>query len=131
MDIDMNKTVLAVEHLTKRFGSPDKSFTAVNDISFSVGEGEIVGLLGPNGAGKTTTIMMILDITTPTSGNITVFGKDLTSYRQSVLQGMNYSSAYTRVPWQLTPREHLSIFAHLYNVSDIKHRVSELIHAFS
>lgn len=122
----MNTIILSVEHLTKRFAS----FTAVNDISFSVKEGEIVGLLGPNGAGKTTTIMMILGITTLTVGTITVFGKDFTTNRESILQDMNYSSAYTRVPWQLTPKEHLSVFAHLYNVSDIKNRVSELMRAF-
>jgi len=54
--------ILTVKNLTKRFGK----FTAVNNISFSLKEGEILGLLGPNGAGKTTTIQMLLGVLTPT-----------------------------------------------------------------
>jgi len=52
----MSTTLLEVENLSKRFGT----FTAVDDISFTLGHGEILGLLGPNGAGKTTTIQMLL-----------------------------------------------------------------------
>ncbi|KKS51421.1 MAG: ABC-type multidrug transport system, ATPase component [Candidatus Gottesmanbacteria bacterium GW2011_GWA1_42_26] len=62
----MDKPILEVENLTKTFGD----FKAVNNISFTVCEGEIVGLLGPNGAGKTTTIQMLLGIMTQTSGTV-------------------------------------------------------------
>ena len=69
----MCAAIVEVKHLTKRFGD----FTAVDDISFDIGEGEILGLLGPNGAGKTTTIQMLLDLVTPSSGSIHMFGLDL------------------------------------------------------
>ena len=63
-------TVLSLEHVVKRFGD----FTAVDDLGFSVNEGEIYGFLGGNGAGKTTSLRMVLDIIRPTSGTITVLG---------------------------------------------------------
>ena len=62
--------VLTLRDVTKRFGD----FVAVNNLSFSIAEGEVVGFLGANGAGKTTTLRMILDILRPTSGTIEVFG---------------------------------------------------------
>jgi len=63
-------TVLNLEHVVKRFGD----FTAVDDLGFTVNEGEIFGFLGGNGAGKTTSLRMVLDIIRPTSGTITVLG---------------------------------------------------------
>ena len=65
--------MIEAQNLTRRYGD----FTAVRDISFSLAEGEIVGMLGPNGAGKTTTIRMITGFLPPTSGRVTVAGKDL------------------------------------------------------
>lgn len=63
-----------VDHVTKSFGE----FTAVNDLSLAVKAGRVFGLLGPNGAGKTTTIRMIVNITAPDSGRITLFGQQVT-----------------------------------------------------
>jgi ABC-2 type transport system ATP-binding protein len=65
--------MIEAQSLVRRYGD----FTAVDGISFSMGEGEIVGMLGPNGAGKTTTIRMITGFLPPTSGKVTVAGKDL------------------------------------------------------
>ncbi len=65
--------MIEVHNLTRRYGD----FTAVDDISFAVGEGEIVGMLGPNGAGKTTAIRMITGFLPPTGGRVTVAGHDL------------------------------------------------------
>ena len=65
-----DNNIIEVAELTKRFGS----LTAVNQISFSVKEGEILGFLGPNGAGKTTTIRMLTGLLTPDSGNIFIDG---------------------------------------------------------
>ena len=67
--------VLEINHLTKKFGS----FTAVNDISFSVEKGNVYGLLGPNGSGKSTTLGVILNILNPTQGNWKWFGEDANS----------------------------------------------------
>jgi ABC-2 type transport system ATP-binding protein len=63
--------IIQVENLTKRYGD----FTAVDRLSFEVGQGEIFGLLGPNGAGKTTTIRVIMDILSPDAGRVTVLGQ--------------------------------------------------------
>src|SRR5208282_6410108 len=63
--------LVQVEHLTKTFDG----FKAVDDVSFSIRRGEILGLLGPNGAGKTTTIQMVLGLITPSAGEIRIFGK--------------------------------------------------------
>jgi ABC-2 type transport system ATP-binding protein len=63
-------TLVETQHLTKRYGPR----AAVNDLNLTINEGEIFGLLGPNGAGKTTTIMMMLGLTEPTSGGVTVAG---------------------------------------------------------
>ena len=65
--------ILELEHVSKSYNTKK----IIDNISFSVDQGEIFGLLGPNGAGKTTTLRMMLDIIKPESGNIKVFGKDL------------------------------------------------------
>jgi len=65
--------MIEAQNLTRRFGA----FTAVDGVSFAVGEGEIVGMLGPNGAGKTTTIRMLTGFLPPTTGRVTLGGKDL------------------------------------------------------
>ena len=69
-----DSATVVIDHVTKSFGE----FTAVNELSLAVRSGRIFGLLGPNGAGKTTTIRMIVNITAPDSGRITVFGKEIT-----------------------------------------------------
>ncbi len=71
----MNAVVNAIEvdHLVKKFGD----LVAVNDISFTVADGEIFGLLGPNGAGKTTLIRMMTTLTPPTSGTARIGGHDI------------------------------------------------------
>lgn len=110
----MQTPVLEVKNLVKKF----KKFTAVNNISFSVKEGEIVGFLGPNGAGKTTTIQMILGLTKPTSGKITVFNKDLASNRSEILAKTGFASTYTGLKWSLSVLENLISFAYLYSVKN-------------
>ena len=65
--------MIKVSHLTKRYGD----ITAVDDISFEIEKGELFGFLGPNGAGKTSTINMIIGLSRPTAGTITVDGIDV------------------------------------------------------
>ncbi len=115
--------ILEVSGLTKQFGG----FTAVDHISFSVGEGEIVGLLGPNGAGKTTTIQMLLDLVTPTVGNIAYFGKPFPKEREYCLSRINFASAYTHVQSRMTVAQNLSIYAGLYGVPHAKKKIEELL----
>jgi ABC-2 type transport system ATP-binding protein len=119
----MTVPVLHVSHLTKRFGD----FTAVDDVSFDIQPGEILGVLGPNGAGKTTTIQMLLGLITPTSGSIHMFGLDLSTHREAVLQQVNFSSTYISMPQSLTVEENLWVVARLYGLSDIPRRVDDIV----
>jgi ABC-2 type transport system ATP-binding protein len=119
----MTSPVLKVSRLTKRFGS----FTAVDEVSFEIRPGEILGLLGPNGAGKTTTIQMLLGVVTPTSGSIEAFGLDLSTHREAVLQQVNFSSTYIAMPQSLTVEENLWVVARLYGLSDIARRVDHVV----
>lgn len=74
--------VIEVNNLTKKF----RDLVAVNDLSFKVYEGDVYGFLGQNGAGKSTTIRMLLTLIKPTSGAISIFGKDLFSNREEILR---------------------------------------------
>lgn len=117
------ETILEVKNLTKKFNG----FTAVDNISFTVKEGEIVGLLGPNGAGKTTTIHTLLDLITPSSGTIKYFGREFPKEREFCLTHINYASAYARIQSKMTVRQNLSIYAGLYGVHNAKRRIAELL----
>lgn len=122
----MQSNILEVKTLTKKFNN----FTAVNNISFSIKDGEILGLLGPNGAGKTTTIQMLLGVMEPTSGEINYFGKSLKKHRTEILQNVNFSSSYISFPWQMTVWENLMFFAYLYQVTEKNKRINKLLNAF-
>lgn len=122
----MEKAILEVKNLTKTFGT----FNAVNNISFSLKEGEIVGLLGINGAGKTTTLQMLLGVLTPTSGEINYFGKSLKTHREEILEQVNFSSTYTNLPWQLKVKESLTFISYLYNIPNRKKRIEETANIF-
>jgi ABC-2 type transport system ATP-binding protein len=118
--------VIEVENLTKRFDA----VMAVRDLSFAVRRGEILGLLGPNGAGKTTTIQLLLGLTAPTSGTIRLFGLDIARHRREILQRVNFSSAYVSLPFNLSVRENLEVFARLYGVTDRRQRIARLLELF-
>jgi ABC-2 type transport system ATP-binding protein len=118
--------VLEVNKLTKQFGD----YLAVNHLSFSIEEGEILGLLGPNGAGKSTTIYMLLDVMEPTSGEIKYFGKTFKQDRSNILKRVNYSSAYISLPWLFTLDQVLSVYADLYEVPNKKKRINKLLEEF-
>lgn len=75
-----NKNIIEVKNLTKKF----KELTAVNNISFEVGEGEVFAFLGPNGAGKTTTIKILTTLSHPTSGSVKVNGYSPTEEKDEV-----------------------------------------------
>lgn len=126
----MNNLVLDVKNLTKKFGSSDGEFTAVDNLSFSIADGEILGLLGQNGAGKTTTIQMLLGVMQPTLGDISYFGKNFYKNREEILQMINYSSTYISLPWFFTVSEILEIFSRLYDVPDRKKRIQKLLQEF-
>ncbi len=122
----MLEPIVEVKGLTKVF----KSLVAVDNVSFNIYPGEILGLLGPNGAGKTTIIHTLLGLTTPTSGEIKIFGLDLKKHREKIVQDVNFSSTYVSMPNSLTIREALLVFARLYNVKDKEKAIAELLRTF-
>src|SRR3990172_8336165 len=103
---------------------------AVDDVSFEIGKGEILGLLGPNGAGKTTIIHILLGLTIPTSGEIRIFDMELSKKRREILNYLNFSSSYVSMPLSLTVRENLRIFAMLYGIKNSKDKIDELLKDF-
>lgn len=119
----MASPVVEVRNLTKRF----QGFTAVDNISFDIKKGEILGLLGPNGAGKTTTIHMLLGLITPTVGNIHMFGLDLATHRETILKQVNFSSTYISMPFSLTVEENLKVIARLYELKHIQQRIDDIV----
>jgi len=120
---DMSQPVLSVKKITKIFGD----FTAVDQLSFQIEKGKVLGLLGANGAGKTTAINMVLGIISPTSGGVEVFGQDLTKHRIAILRRMNFCSTYTQLPGNLTVRQNLKVFGKLYRVKNLKQRIDEVL----
>jgi ABC-2 type transport system ATP-binding protein len=118
--------IVEARNLTKIFDGKK----AVEDISFDIAAGEIFGLLGPNGAGKTTTIRMLLNILTPTSGRLTLFGRAFSHDRAWILQQMNASSGTLTLPGKLTVQQSLRVFADLYSLPDANKRIEELLEKF-
>jgi ABC-2 type transport system ATP-binding protein len=113
---------IAVERLVKIY----KTIAAVDGISFTLTAGSITGLLGGNGAGKTTTIAMIMGLTMPTSGRVTVLGAEMPRQRYHVLHRMNFESPYVEVPMRLTVRQNLTVFGKLYGVENLRGRIAQL-----
>lgn len=121
-----SSTVLSVDGVRKQYGDT----LAVDDISFAVGRGEIVGLLGPNGAGKTTTISMILGVLEPSAGTIEIEGVDLARRRSQALERTNFAAVYAPLPGNLTVIQNLRVFGLLYGVPDLAARIAALLREF-
>lgn len=119
----MESVVVKVSNLTKRFNN----FVAVNDVSFEIGRGEIVGLLGPNGAGKTTTINMLIGLTKRTSGDIKIFGMDIEDKRSEILKRANYASTYSHFQSLLSVYENLLVYSYLFEIPDKKKRILDVL----
>lgn len=126
----MSNFIFEVKNLTKKFGKSPNEFTAVDNLSFNIKDGEILGLLGPNGAGKTTTIQMLLGVMEPTFGEVYYFDKPFKKHREQILKAINFSSTYISLPWQFTVLEILEVFARLYEVKDRKKRIKKLLEEF-
>ena len=126
--------IVSVEHLTKVYRSRKRGeIRAVDDISFEVAPGEIVGLLGPNGAGKTTTIKCLCTLITPTSGRIVVDGVDALARPRAACEKLAAVLEGNRnVYWRLTARENLEFFAALQGISrrSIVPLIDELLERF-
>ncbi len=121
----MSKNIIEVKDLTKKF---DK-FTAVDNISFDVKEGEVFGFLGPNGAGKTTTISILTTLLAPTSGTAIINGYDLKRKKDKVRENLGIVFQEPTLDLELTAYENLSFHGILYNVSRqvLKDRIKDVL----
>jgi ABC-2 type transport system ATP-binding protein len=117
--------MIKVDRLSKRFGS----YKAVDDVSFEVGNGEIVGLLGPNGAGKTTTMRMLTTYLNPTSGRASLAGHDVLDEPLEVRRKLGYLPESVPLYGEMRVREFLRFRAKLKDVprSALRRAVSEVV----
>lgn len=117
--------IIEVERLSRRFGS----FKAVDDVSFTVGGGEVVGLLGPNGAGKTTTMRMLTTYLTPTSGRAVLAGHDVLDEPLEVRRKLGYLPESVPLYGEMRVREFLRFRARLKDVprSNLRRAIAEVI----
>jgi len=115
--------MITVERLRRSFGD----LVAVDDVSFEVRDGEILGLLGPNGAGKTTTLCMISGVLKPDSGRVLVDGRDIWLEPTVVKRDLGVVPQEVAVYEDLTARDNLSFWGSLYGLSgsELKERVDE------
>lgn len=100
-------SIIRVDHLTKHF----RDIKAVENLSFTVEEGQVYSFLGQNGAGKSTTIRMLLTLIQPTSGSIDIFGMDLQRHRKEILRQVGAIIERPDLYKYLTALENLRIFA--------------------
>lgn len=114
---------IIVDHITKTYGSQK----ALDDVSFRIDAGEVVGLLGPNGAGKSTMMKIITCFIPPTAGTVTVYGHDIYDQSIEVRKRVGYLPENNPMYLDLYVKEYLEFVAGLYKVSDKKKRVEEMI----
>jgi len=119
---------IEVSHLTKQFGK----LTALNDVNFSVRQGETFGFLGPNGAGKTTTIRILTGITRPTLGKATIFGYDVQAETIPARQSIGIVPETSNVYDDLTAWQNMIFTAELYHVgrAEREDKTRELLEIF-
>ena len=105
--------MLDVQHLRKSFDS----VVAVDDVSFTLRKGELVGLLGPNGAGKTTTVSMIAGLVTPERGDVLIYGKRLAGDTDPAKRRIGLVPQDIALYEELSARENLRFFGSLYDLT--------------
>jgi len=120
-----NSHIIEVEHLVKRYSD----LVAVNDVSFSVDQGEVFGLLGPNGAGKTTVINILCTLSKPTSGKAFINGFDAVHQQSRVRQCIGLVFQDPSLDDRLTALENLEFHSRVYNIptSVRKERIEQML----
>ncbi|MEM1419825.1 MAG: ribosome-associated ATPase/putative transporter RbbA [Pseudomonadota bacterium] len=121
-------TVIAAQGLTKRFGD----FTAVDEVSFEIGQGEIFGFLGSNGCGKTTTMKMLVGLLPASSGEARLFGDPVDARDREARRRLGYMSQSFSLFGELTVRQNLDLHARIFDLESEARttRVLELVRDF-
>lgn len=117
----MSNNVIEVKNLSKYYGK----HRGIEDVSFTVEEGEIYGFIGPNGAGKSTTIRTLLALIHPTSGNATIFGMDCIKEAHKIAKKVGYLPSEAYYYENMTVKELLKYSSDLYQI-DCSERINEL-----
>jgi len=115
------KNIIEIDHLTKYYGKS----RGISDLSLSVKEGDIFGFMGPNGAGKSTTIRLLLGLISPTSGSVSIFGKDNKKNQVEILKGIGYMPSEAMFYPSMRVKDVIDLAAKLHN-KDCKKQASEL-----
>ena len=118
---------ISVEHFGRTYTTSTGTIPAVDDLSFQVSAGEIVGLIGPNGAGKTTTLRALAGILKPTSGHVRIDGHDLIAEPIEAKRRLAFMPDEPHLFEYLTVAEHLRLIARLYTVEDFERRSRALL----
>ncbi len=118
--------MLTVTNFSKNYSG----FSAVRDLSFTVGPGQILGLVGPNGAGKTTTLRALCGIVPPTAGQISIAGHDIVRTPIAAKRNLGYIPDDPRLFDTLTVWEHLAFTAAAYKVAAFEERAETLLGSF-
>ncbi|RFM29931.1 gliding motility-associated ABC transporter ATP-binding subunit GldA [Deminuibacter soli] len=114
---------IEVAHLSKLYGGQK----AVNDITFSIGEGEIVGFLGPNGAGKSTTMKMITGYLQPDGGTVKICGKDVQQHPLQIKRDIGYLPEANPLYFDMYVKEYLEYVAGIHQVENKTARIAHMI----
>jgi sodium transport system ATP-binding protein len=122
--------MIVLKNIVKSFGR-HREFQVINNVSFTVENGQITGLLGPNGAGKTTLLRIIATLMTPDSGSITVDGHDVLSDGNAVRRNIGVLSDSRGIYPRLTARENIKYFGELQGLPGdfLEARIEELLRA--
>ncbi|RQP05961.1 MAG: ABC transporter ATP-binding protein/permease [Paracoccus sp. BP8] len=125
---DDGETAIEARHLTMRFGD----FTAVDDVSFRIGKGEIFGFLGSNGCGKTTTMKMLTGLLEPSEGTARLFGTRVDPSDMAVRRRVGFMSQSFSLYSELTVRQNLDLHARLFGMEagQVADRVRRMIERF-
>jgi ABC-type multidrug transport system ATPase subunit len=119
----MSAPIVQLKNLTKKYGT----LTAVDGLSLTVEQGEIVGFLGPNGAGKSTTLRMMLTLIKPTAGEIILFGKNIAQERNAILRQIGCIIEKPDFYLYLSARKNLQIFARMCGINPTAAKLDEMI----
>lgn len=114
---------IQVKNLSKNYGNQ----SAVQDLNFRLEQGQIVGFLGPNGAGKSTTLKMLMGLLTPSSGSVSIDGKDPQEQEITLKKQIGYLAENNPLYTDMYVREFLAFIGNIHQLKNIEHRIQEVI----